>query len=846
MISDELRRWLRGVAPTVAGRALLGLGLRPEELGAARELIEIGRPPIVRWSLDEDALRHRTAVRPEKMAAWLPEGLRGLRIAIDTPAPPEGIARRLLRVDGVASAFVMVERPEGLLRPRPWGWPLRVGLAGFPEGAAETMTARIKKGHDVVPRMVTVRRLEDAPGAVDVVVLRGPLLDAVAYLVRLRAVANLVLVVDEPLEPPRVVEAQLATLRAATGARASALAAPKDLAGLLRELTRQLSHAKPLDTALTIAAKNDVLLLADPGAVAGPPLRGVARQSATTARRARYVLRDVDPRLQNIESQLDIAATGAFWRESHEASTILHLQDEVEPRLAAHDEPRWCQAVVGDAGDNVLRPGPNRVSFFIGPAVVGALAAPAPLRDDLPWEEEGADSFRLTVLFVPTGARTAQQVELDLPRFGSSRAVELTLDVRKGSRAAARFIVLFRNRVLQTAMLTGKDGEAARLVDVVALVPTLTDLDRHRPFDAALVANCQDGTGTVTGIVAGEAYVTEGGSIPAITDRIVGLLKGAGALRPGAAGLAAKGPTTKLIDLAVEGHDLHDSIAAQLRRLGDAARIQIVSLNGAWLLPLELVYARDAPDDDAKICPNFLADPASCTGDCPTDPLKFLCPNAFWGISKTIERHRADPDDPSAVVHRLLAVDEPPQPQERSITRALLGASDRVDAADLEPLLAALGEGAGPAASWEAWEQALARQDTGLLVLLPHTDYTKATLEIAHDRLRRGRIGRRYVTGNREVRPIVILLGCRTTGTDHDPGGFAARFKEDASAVFHSLADLRAGQATDLALRLTNALASSAGRTIDELLTELRRQAVRDGLLTGLSITAFGDVDQKV
>jgi hypothetical protein len=846
MISDDLRRWLYGASPRVAGRALLGIGLQPEELEVVRSKIGLGQLPIVRWSLDEGSLRDRTTATPDEMASWLPDRLESLRVAIDTPAPPAGIARQLLLVDGIASAFVAVERPEGLLRPRRWSWPLRIGLAGFPEGTANAVTAEVGQTHRVLPRMLEVRALEDEPGGVDILVLRGPLVDAVAHLVRLRPVANTVLVVDEPIEPPRVVEAQLATLRAATGAQSSAIVLPDDLPAFLAEMTRQLSHAEPLDTALTVAAERDVLLLADPEAIAAPLLPGIARQNATMLRRAQLLLADTGIELGDVARKLDEAATGAFRRESHEARTILDLTSEIDLQLAAREEPRWCQAIVGEAGDNVLRSGPNRVSFFIGPLVDGALPAPSPLVADLPWDAEGADSFRLTVLFVPADDRTVQRAELDLPRFGPSPAVPFTLTVQKGSPSAARIIVLFRNRVLQTAMLAGEEGQVARLSDVVALVGSLADLDGRHPFDAALVANCHEDTRTVTVVAAGEVFVTEGGSIPERTEQIVSLLRAAGETLPSASGLAARGARKKLVELAVEGRELWQALRHELTRFEEAKRIQIVSLNGARLLPLELVYGRPAPEPGATICPRFLTDPESCTGNCDSNPRKSVCPNAFWGLSKTIERHRADPTDGSAQVHRVLEASRDEKLGPLVGTRALLGTSTRVSQDDVGKLLEALGADASPAESWDQWEQELTKRDTELLVLLPHTNYNKRTLEIARDPLASAYLEPSYVTGNRKVAPIVVLFGCRTTGTNRDPGGFAALFQTlGARAVFHSFADLRGPEATELALRLTKSLAP-AERTIGAVLTGLRRQAVRDGWLTALAITAFGDVDWKV
>jgi hypothetical protein len=105
------------------------------------------------------------------------------------------------------------------------------------------------------------------------------------------------------------------------------------------------------------------------------------------------------------------------------------------------------------------------------------------------------------------------------------------------------------------------------------------------------------------------------------------------------------------------------------------------------------------------------------------------------------------------------------------------------------------------------------------------------------------------VTGGRDVDPIVILFGCRTTGTRGSPGGFAASFLEEgACAVFHSAADLRNVHATELARRLAAVLTlpGHRPRMLSDALLEFRRAAVRDGLVPALGIAAFGDADWRI
>ena len=104
------------------------------------------------------------------------------------------------------------------------------------------------------------------------------------------------------------------------------------------------------------------------------------------------------------------------------------------------------------------------------------------------------------------------------------------------------------------------------------------------------------------------------------------------------------------------------------------------------------------------------------------------------------------------------------------------------------------------------------------------------------------------MTGGRQVEPVVVLFGCRTSGTRGDPGGFASRFMmKDAAIVFHSLADLKAGHAAQMAERLVTLLRSARDHAaVSELLTTFRRDAVHGGLLAALAVSAYGDADWRL
>jgi hypothetical protein len=133
--------------------------------------------------------------------------------------------------------------------------------------------------------------------------------------------------------------------------------------------------------------------------------------------------------------------------------------------------------------------------------------------------------------------------------------------------------------------------------EIVALTPSLTDLDDRRPFDAAILANHAGGRSGLTRHSNGYTRIGAAGGVPAIAEAIANLLVDASNVRvKPKGGLRAKKPRELLIKLAVLGRELTNELEDELGPLAEAQRIQIVSARSAWHLPLEATYSREAPD----------------------------------------------------------------------------------------------------------------------------------------------------------------------------------------------------------------------------------------------------------
>lgn len=894
--------WVSGLCDTDAGLAIVAVGLDRAQWGDVRRAIASGgwgdrrseaRHQLLSWTapgLGDLVNRHPREVI-DAMDVWVlqdprPESrdLPFVRLAVTGNVVPPEIADRLLLAPGVASAVLGTARPPAALRRRPWRWPLRVGLLGA--GVDPVMLAEeVQQAGHLPAQLVQVRDLHRAAGAVDVLVVAAPLEPAAALVTEERPIANAVVVLDDVPGQWALADARLAALRAVTSASVTAVGPSDSPATVIGRLVQQMSQAAPVDAALTEALDRRLVITAELDALAPLNLPQIAVEHGRALRRSagrirampgalpplvRFRARDMSLRraefsgddLEAAGVNLEEFAVGGFDAELGEASAVGAEIERAEINLDAADTMRWLQCTSRPAGEppqpagvapepNVLRRGANAVDVFLGPLEQGALHLAEGLAAGLlGFDEPDVVSARLTVVLVPLTPRgPARQAELDVPRVGRSTTVTLLLDVPEdATEVAARLLLFHRNRLLQTAVLRGAVDEPAELVAARATRADLAHLDDRRAYDVAIFANhAPDGVDALIAHSGSHTTVSSGGELSGILNRIRDAL-GTAVFIP-----AKKRPSGKvreiLVELAIAGRDLHDQLGARLRTLETARRVQIVTASSGWFLPLELAYGRFAPNRDAAICPSWLAGGQACGAGCGSGPTdrSIVCPSAFWGMSRTIERLHYDGDDLDSEV--LLLADPTADAHRLPVGAALVGASARVADADVAKAVNALAPSAVRALTWADWTHELAARPTHLLLLMPHCDVAKATLEISKTILDRGQIEFDYVTGGHPVTPIVALFGCDTAGTRDDPAGFATRFlTKQAAIVVTSLCPLLNKHSAALSQQLAAMLRDGARpeQSLGEFMTAFRRTALNAGLVAALAITAYGDNDWTV
>lgn len=318
-----------------------------------------------------------------------------------------------------------------------------------------------------------------------------------------------------------------------------------------------------------------------------------------------------------------------------------------------------------------------------------------------------------------------------------------------------------------------------------------------------------------------------------------------------------------LRDMARHGSAIYNLLLAQGFR-DPGSRLQLLNLDPTDYTPLEFVYDRGYPADEARLCEGWqtaLEDEdcpvCSCAVVAPEDEdwRPTICPLGFWSLRKIIERR--DPDEAQNLSE--------PNVQRRALRpldSVVFATSDKVPQAEREATAAALQGSFSNAVmvdNWPQWKAAM-NQHPPLLLAMPHHDVAASldflqigaeTLPPRLGRLSLGQLNAQYVNpGEREPGPIVLLLGC-LTGAESDSGyvQLARQFQSlHAAIVVGTLAQVLGRHAAPLARELVAELVASDMPDADfgTLMRRVRRRMLARGYLMALCLVALGDAEWRL
>lgn len=657
---------------------------------------------------------------------------------------------------------------------------------------------------------------------------------------------------------------------------------------------------------------------AAPPSVAGQESRGLRRRKskAVPSREKRPVLKMAqNPALEALAAEasavLGPGNAGAFDQEILGARNLARLSRQFDDltQEAAPDPGtgRFVQVSVRDtAAPRVVHHGPlapGRIydlQTWIGAPKVEALVFSAAFPEfKLPHARDG---HSLTVVFTAPGFTAQPQVQkLWLPRTGDSKRVSFLLP--SGNHEGpfrSRILVLYRNRVLQTVILAGSvgQGESIHLEPEFENQALTEDLEAHPSFEGAFLFNHgEDGEPAATVVAGGAAQWlplsnTLAAAFPA---KIQGMLFELSKASWKVSDLMSPQAQELLANLARNGSEVYRILDKELgldASIAKEGRIQVLSANPDSIFPVEFLYVDAPPDADATLCPHapaaLLGRDAGCpegcgrhdtvtlcrhgspggdTGSarvCPGGTYTTVCPFAFWGIRKVVERQHYQPRSSTGQSPENLQfqVGQLQGRKKLEVLRSiLLGASDRATKVDPKALDALVAEiralhstSATVLKDWSNWKDCVAQTHPSLLILVAHTGMDEeraiATVEIGSTPLLRTSIDVRYTGGTGENAPMVWLLGCSTAISARDTASLVGAFRMGgAVVVVGTLAPTLGVQVGPVAGLLLEELAAAlkAGSTrLGEVMQNVRKRMVAQGALEVLNLVAFGDSEWEL
>lgn len=524
-----------------------------------------------------------------------------------------------------------------------------------------------------------------------------------------------------------------------------------------------------------------------------------------------------------------------------------------------------------------LRAGtPSKFIVWIGPREKGAAQHPGPFPvEKLPPQTE---AWGLTVVLSDPNHLPEPVIrKIKLPQKGKSTECDFIFTPARPVDFEGRITVLHRGRIIQTALLKipviGRNRrmprrDSLRIEDIIHVRANLGDLEKRPQFDLAFLTNhASDHRPYLTAVAENNAWLINLEECESITKEINATLsKVALSTADYKKGFESAKGKELLKSLVISGCELYASIIEeQLDRQAGMAEIlkkdylQIVSTKNDVVIPFEFIYDFEVPDDEAELCPDWkqALQNGRCAGTCTKQGRDTICPLGFWGLRKVIERHDVTPELAKDNKEHFLQAEATSNRAELPVNGPVLfAASERVEKPDKKSVENTFEKAFGVPpllpGDWKSWESLVVQNKPHLIIALTHTNGTgsRATLEIGSKTIKSIQVRPSHVRPDDTAGyPLVALLGCDTTGSAVDYSSYIRQFRRKGAAiVIGTVATVFGGHAAKVAGMLIEGftLKDQPAERLGEILRDVKRKAVADGLVMAMCVVAFGDADWKL
>lgn len=895
----------------LAGDVRVPWDIRPLLDGSTDERAELERLLPARLMADAWELAQARMDRPIRLQ---------IRTRWDAFEPYRWILDQLGSAKVGAAPFV----PARLTASRAnWQWPVRFGLLTA-DDALHAVLAR-ETGWD---ELVDWVRVEGPHTPCDVLLLAAPRtgmpleplvpcvddLDVGCILALGRGLSH------PALESATDLRTFLARNRVQAWGVALVAMEPKRAGRFLHEFVRELSHDATLDVALQNAARaaarlkiprpaSSPMLFASPGALDEARVREYGGRLVEVLATANGGAEAITREVGTPDALRDTLRNRHAWRsESGGATTIARASRAARSSAAARPtpiRPRRVQAAVFERDAEAASGGHASTR-----QVSGALRSEADyeLEVSIRYPHRGAVQANATIdlASLPQDRRrhrlqvAFQELRTDAQAQQGQiliRGDEESSSTRFGFRPAtdgvyaARIIISYRNRILQMVRFeadvgarSGRTTRAApaaarrtpqRLLVESSARASMTDLAHRRTFDFAVVANHSHAGDPVIGVLKKGRYRQLGAGD--ISQDLAWFEQQLGDLATHVGPLNSKQNDRLFRDLAIRGTRLYNHLNNWQRGKEPLepkhGRLQIVAGSPDAYFPIEFVYDKGLPADDAKLCKNarkaLLA--GTCPAQCPPEgeEASVICPLGFWGLSRVVERHAFMSERPVGVGESVLLAEPATGRNElRPFDGAAYAASDRVDGFKkgsiqlvARSLAKAVERPTKPVATWPDWIGSIKSAAPPLLVLICHTDQKRRAgqpavqFEIGASGARQwldvDGITRRHVLGPAGApNPVILLIGCSTAVQRVQFSNAVANFIGNGAAiVLSTLATILGEHAAITTARLIERLTEmprARDVTFGDALLKVRRELLAEDVPMVLALVAFGDADWRL
>ena len=808
---------------------------------------------------------------------------RGIRVRLELADTEEwrAVYERLRRATSVSSVFLADFACAGR---RHWHWPVRVAV---PPGQ-ETQNRFFSYAH---PDLVQVIEIGSGFTSCDIAMLATSEVAGMAGYVG----PSLVLLTD--VDPVQMTPDKLSDVATLLGASATiACAGTNDTNEFTWRFLDGLAHNHAPDLAFAMAVGDaDYLMVGDPEFIDAATVTSVIAELRRAVEDAwgngLLQLGDMNFALDELRS-----LEGQPWTSEGGAGTVARrVVGTVEPMVTdatvtrsarstgaaeVTASPRYLQSQVNDLSSgspqrrlHAFRPGArHEVVVRIGRTSAEWNGAEIEFPElSLPPEERHHEltiDLRAPDLFDGTKSETVV-----LGQVGDSNTAAFLVDVPAGlDRVEMGVSVFYGVLHLQSAILSGRvstedhdpTGYGIRMQRGDA---SAVDLDTKPDIDLSFTKERD------TIKVARRDQEPWHVDLPGIDDQVAilrnTLFQAAGAVQQLETPLDEGDGLQVLVTLAQHGSVLRD-LLAKSHDFGDSKRVSVTSSASGDYLPVEFLYDFGLPDDNARLCPQFLSTrDGLCDGCEARGDTRFVCPSGFWGLNRHLEQRvwamGMDGSDGSC----LAPVPLPRQPNLPEARHVIFAASTKVNEGDDQNRIAgaiagiknAIGDRTLPtdemtrvhiAEDWTTWQDHVRSHHPALLVTLPHkvrTAHAWEALQIGADQdLALIRLEEPHVMQDGQtVGPIVLLLGCDTANARVQYQDFVQRFRcKGAPVVVGTFTSVLGPEMSRVAEGFVGQLWQAKGEaTFGEVMQRVRTNMLRSHNLMTLALVAYGDADWR-